>query len=353
MHWYILKRQAMPFLLNKSNNNTSVKRLLNVSMRHAHNNKDGQDPHGFEKSSITQVANYWQERFENEGVTESKESIEHIIFHILGTRKIKNLASLNEKRLNPDQLQKLDLLCNCRLSRMPIQYIIGEWDFRDITLKLEPPIFIPRPETEVLVDYSLKSINNLKNKSCSILEIGCGSGAISLSLLKSNNDLTVTAIDINPHACDLTMQNAKNLKLDLRLSLFNAKMNEDGTINILKNDFSNQDFNFMEKKFDFIISNPPYIPTKKIFKLQPEITLYEDIVALDGGKDGLQLIKAIIKFASQALYKGGYLILEVDSTHPSEISSFIEQIYSDELKVKEVYKDFCKNDRFVEIVKIK
>ena len=72
---------------------------------------------------------------------------------------------------------------------MPVQYIIGEWDFRDITLKLEPPVFIPRPETEILVDHALKLIDQMKKSRCQILEIGCGSGAICLSLLHANKNV--------------------------------------------------------------------------------------------------------------------------------------------------------------------
>lgn len=75
---------------------------------------------------------------------------------------------------------------------MPVQYIIGEWDFRDITLKIEPPIFIPRPETEILVDHLLKRINDLKNKTCNVFEIGCGSGAIGLSILQSNKNVRMS-----------------------------------------------------------------------------------------------------------------------------------------------------------------
>lgn len=85
--------------------------------------------------------------------------------------------------------------------------------------------------------------------------------------------VNLTAIDINPHACELTMKNAKNLKLDEKLHLFNAKLTENATVEILKEYSSSKSKDFNEKKFDFIISNPPYVPTKKIFKLQPEIKL--------------------------------------------------------------------------------
>lgn len=92
------------------------------------------------------------------------------------------------------------------LCRMPVQYIIGEWDFRDITVKLMPPIFIPRPETEILVDFVLKRLNSLQLDSCEILEIGCGSGAISLALA---------------HACEKVYKNTTMFYCSLNQSIIN------------------------------------------------------------------------------------------------------------------------------------
>lgn len=85
--------------------------------------------------------------------------------------------------LNKAQEIKFDELCQCRLSRMPIQYVIGQWEFRDLTLKMIPPVFIPRPETEELVELILQQVQI--NRNLKFLEIGCGTGAISLALLKS------------------------------------------------------------------------------------------------------------------------------------------------------------------------
>lgn len=93
-------------------------------------------------------------------------------------------VSLDQKiTLNEAQIAKFESLCECRVARMPIQYIIGQWEFRDMTLKMIPPVFIPRPETEELVELILMQVD--ANKPISFLELGCGSGAISLALLKS------------------------------------------------------------------------------------------------------------------------------------------------------------------------
>lgn len=88
------------------------------------------------------------------------------------------------RHVSTAQLKLIDKLCQCRMAHMPVQYIIGEWDFKDLTLKVVPPVFIPRPETEQLVDLVLQHFINKSSMSLKILEIGCGSGAIILALLK-------------------------------------------------------------------------------------------------------------------------------------------------------------------------
>ncbi|XP_043477719.1 MTRF1L release factor glutamine methyltransferase-like isoform X2 [Leptopilina heterotoma] len=252
-----------------------------------------------------------------------------------------------------NQLNRLNTLSHMLLApkRMPIQYIIGNWDFRDITIKLIPPIFIPRPETEILVDFVLKRIStgNYPDFSCDILEIGCGSGAISLSILQTCKKLKILAIDTNKNACNLTLENAQNLKLDDRLTVINATLQEDGTI---KNSSQENSLDFKEKTFDFIISNPPYVSTKQVFRLMPEIKLYEDVRALDGGEDGLKVIKPLLHYSAKALKPGGRLFIEIDPAHSEYIQFFTAKYNELKLKYEHTYKDFSNYDRFVEVLKI-
>lgn len=202
------------------------------------------------------------------------------------------VVNSREKSLNDEQMEKLDTLCQCRLSRMPVQYIIGNWDFRDLTLKLVPPIFIPRPETEILVDIVLKHV--LTTQSSKVLEVGCGSGAISLALAHSSKNkvffftilniptfvtrwqtfqVHCTAIDTNIHACQLAKENADNMKLTEYLNIVHATLTEDATIDKISTVLGN-DVKFCESsQFDLIVSNPPYVPTKQVFKLEPEIKM--------------------------------------------------------------------------------
>ncbi|KAK0167660.1 hypothetical protein PV327_005029 [Microctonus hyperodae] len=307
-------------------------------------------------TNVRDTIEYWCRRFKNEGVPEPVESIQHILSHVIGIDKYLELSNLQDKIISEEQTKKLNTLCLKRLSRMPVQYIIGEWAFRDIVIKLVPPIFIPRSETELLVDFVVKQIlfeNHAHNLPTNILEIGCGSGAISLAILYScRNKASVecVAIDSNDHACKLTKDNANKLEIsDNHITIVNASIEENGNI-VMASGKSKIDF--FSKQFDIIVSNPPYIPTTMFNKLPSEIKIFEDIKALDGGTDGLKIIKSIIKYASTNLKPSGHLFLEVDSSHPKSIEFFILKSKDMKLQYKHTYKDYYNNDRFVEICKI-
>ncbi|XP_071539235.1 MTRF1L release factor glutamine methyltransferase [Panulirus ornatus] len=148
----------------------------------------------------------------------------------------------------------------CRLLRMPLQYILGEWDFHSVTLRMKPPVFIPRPETEQLVELALLCLQGIKRPQ--VLEIGCGSGAISLSLLHSVGDLQCVAVDQSKHATDLTMLNASNLGVTDRLSVVQGKVTEKSMPCL------------PHEKFDLILSNPPYVLRKDLLNVEPEIMMF-------------------------------------------------------------------------------
>ncbi|XP_033333590.1 hemK methyltransferase 1 [Megalopta genalis] len=303
-------------------------------------------------STIGEIIEQWSHRFSKEGVPEPVESIEHIVANVIGTKKIIDLVNVRNEKLTSDQCQKLESMCECRLSRMPIQYIIGEWDFRDITLKLVPPIFIPRPETEILVDFVLKRIDTLQRIEQKVLEVGCGSGAISLAIARANKTVTCIAVDANLQACELSVQNRNQLGLENQVLIAHAKLEDDGKMQYSNVLSGPKDLDLNLQIFDIIVSNPPYVPTNQISKLSPEIKIYEDLLAIDGGEDGLKVIKPLLKYAAEVLKPGGRVLLEVDSTHPEYIKFFTEKYSMLQLQYEHTYKDFYNNDRFVELSKI-
>nr|XP_020484585.1 MTRF1L release factor glutamine methyltransferase [Labrus bergylta] len=273
-----------------------------------------------DRITARQAADLWKRYFEEMGVTEPDHSSSYIIAYLLGAKTMESVekGKLTEF-LSQDKTEQIWKLCTRRLSGMPVQYVIEEWDFRDLTLKMRPPVFIPRPETEELVELVLSDLN-MKPRTgvgdealLTCLEVGCGSGAISLSLLKSLPQLQVIAVDQSQDAVDLTRHNAVRLGLQDRLQVCHIDVMEDAeAVLSLCNTVS------------VLVSNPPYLFSEDMTLLQREIYRFEDHAALDGGKDGLKVIKQILIQAPQILSNHGRVYLEVDPRHPPVIQRWVE-----------------------------
>lgn len=146
---------------------------------------------------------------------------------------------------------------------MPLQHILGEWDFMDITLKTTPTVFIPRPETEEFVAKVIDVYRKIK-EPIDMLEVGCGSGAMSLAILHALPNIKSTGVERSKAATALSWENAKLLNLHDRFKVFNHTT--------AANDFLPKELE--GRTFDLIISNPPYVKTEEFALLQPEVKLY-------------------------------------------------------------------------------
>ncbi|KAK3589466.1 hypothetical protein CHS0354_030588 [Potamilus streckersoni] len=294
-------------------------------------------------STVSEIIQAWVKVFQDANVAEPVESANLIVSYIMGHTMIHNVDPTTV--LYDNQMKRVEEFCKQRLQRVPVQYILGEWDFHSLTLKMRPPVFIPRPETEELASHVEEDIIhqqvNGKLSPIHVLEIGCGSGAVSLHLVHSLNQVNVVAVDKSMEACSLTQENSEKLGVADRLQIFNLDIRSDGTIEVLKR-FS---------PFDVIVSNPPYISTTDMANLAPEISRFEDPEALHGGETGLDVIIRIIDISSQLLKNNGSLWLEVDSTHPPLIQNYISQNPGCDLRYLETVKDFLIRDRFCQIVK--
>ncbi|XP_022901452.2 MTRF1L release factor glutamine methyltransferase [Onthophagus taurus] len=289
-----------------------------------------------DENKIDNILKKWKRIFLEKCIGEPESSIDNIIAHVLNTKKVSDVYTNMNKYLTFKQTDKITQLCELRLKNKPMQYIIGEWDFKNLTLKMREPVFIPRPETEQIVDLALNECNDVSE----ILELCCGSGAISIALLKMNPNIKIIAIDKSNEACALTEENAKIHGVFNRLRVINKEILEENVSQLIL------------KKFKLIVSNPPYIPTGDIEYLQPEIRLYEDRDALDGGNDGLDLIKLVLKVSSNILETGGKVILEVDQRHPELIKSYLRENPALGLLITAVHKDVFNNNRFVAFQKM-
>ena len=181
---------------------------------------------------------------------------------------------------------------NQRCRRYPLQYIVGEWSFCNEIYELSPDCLIPRPDTELLVERAAAVIKPQGR----FIDLGTGSGCISVSLLAMRPDLRGVAADISAGAIETAQRNAVRNGISDRL--------EFARIDMLSDELWTSDV-----KFDAIISNPPYIPTSQLSDLDPELA-YEPSRALDGGNDGLVFYRKIIENADKILAPGGVILFE-------------------------------------------
>lgn len=255
---------------------------------------------------------------------------ELLFTEILGCDRLSLYLNKNSA-LGRDESVVVSSVLKRRLSGEPLQYILGKIEFMGLEFKVSPDVFIPRPETEILVETVLNIVSPLTRPfvcPLRILDVGTGSGCIAISLAKLLKGTEMTAVDISQEALDIAKQNAL---------LNNVE------INFLQSDlFNTQDLR--PNTYDLIISNPPYIPTEDIENLQLQIQ-YEPVIALDGGKDGLDFYRWIIKNSPKYFKKGGYLIMEMGFNQRDAIEDIFYN--SRDFKIKEVVKDYNNIDRII------
>lgn len=270
----------------------------------------------FHATTIEQAHGIAQELLNSCDVPDVEDSSRHILSHIcrLGTRRSDFQQSLH-KPISTANLQEFCSAISRRMKREPVQYIIGEWDFYGSTFLCKSPILIPRPETEELVEMVTAASKNSPTP-LRILDVGCGTGAIGISLLKELDGkcASVTAVDVNSKAVELARQNADRLLRDDARSKYHC-------LHSSMKSFGEDQGNW--NMFDMIVSNPPYIPSVEVPGLQPEVAKYEDPIALDGGTDGLDIVRDILYAGKKLLDKNGGMDiwLEVHETHPVIIDS--------------------------------
>ena len=200
----------------------------------------------------------------------------------------------NYPDFNDDELIKAKIMLERRLNNEPLDKIIGKREFYKYEFKVNSYVLTPRPDTEILVESALEIIN--KNSASTILDLGTGSGCIVLSILKDCPNTKALAIDISKEALEIAKKNAISLEVDDRVEFLQGSWS---------------DIDFATKKYDIIVSNPPYIPTKEIDTLTKEVKEYDPLLALDGGADGLECYRQIAKISYNLLKKDGYILLEV------------------------------------------
>ncbi|MFZ7119461.1 MAG: peptide chain release factor N(5)-glutamine methyltransferase [Eubacteriaceae bacterium] len=252
---------------------------------------------------------------------------EVILSYLLGVDRSYLIINSNEK-LNEVTINKFNKLILRRLNGEPVAYIVENQEFMGLNYYVNKNVLIPRPDTEILVEYVIKYCNNMQKEHINILDIGTGSGAIGLSIAKYIHKSKVTLSDISNNALKIAKINANNIGVSKQ-------------VNYCQSDCLDT---LVKGKYDIIISNPPYIPTNEISYLQKEVKEYEPQIALDGGDDGLLYYRKIIKQSKEYLCKNALVIFEIGYNQSIEVMKLLNNAgYKNIQKIK----DLGLNDRVV------
>jgi release factor glutamine methyltransferase len=228
-------------------------------------------------------------RLEAVGNANSKRTAEELAAHVIGCKPLE----VYFKTLSADQSEELDALVQRAEQGEPVQYIVGHVDFRGLEIHCDPRALIPRPETELLVEEVLRVVEN--GSSVKIADVCTGTGCIALALLNELPLAEVVAVDLSEEALDLARENAERLNLTGRFIPVQG--------NLLAG--------FENNSLDVVVSNPPYILSDVCQTLDPSVRDHEPMLALDGGEDGLDLIRPLVAQAAAVLKSGGGLFLEI------------------------------------------
>ena len=248
---------------------------------------------------------------------------EILLSNVLNKSREKILVNLDQK-LNSRNILKFKKYIRRRSKYEPVAYILGEKEFWSKKFIVNKDTLIPRPETELLVE---KLVELFKGKKISILDIGTGSGCIILSLLGNLDKSVGLGVDVSNKAILIANKNAERHELSNRVKFLNKSFES-----------------IFSKKFDLIVSNPPYIERKNIKNLSEDIKRFEPIMALDGGHDGLDLIKKVIYKSKRILKINGTLALEIGNEQIKKVSKIL---VDNNFRIIHVIKDYKNNVRCV------
>ena len=273
---------------------------------------------------VNQVIKLCEARLRKCGIGTYKSDCLFLVAYLVGVH-----PSLLPKWEN-ENFRKLNKLLNflekrCK-DRIPVQHLIGEWDCLGRTFKVFPKVLAPRPATELLIEHVLEVIDK---KPLLGLEIGTGTGCISVNLLLENPNLKMVGVEIDPVAVENTIENAKIHRILSRFKIVQ------GDIFKLCDDFKRE-----KAIFDFIVSNPPYIAEEHREQLPSEV-LYENPVALFGGEKGLDFYRFFAENCKAILKPGGFLAVEFEPFQ----KPYLEKIFKERNWEVEFFTDFAGNYR--------
>ena len=236
----------------------------------------------------------------------------------------------HDKVIDIENLKYFKELVNERAAKKPIAYLLNKKFFWKSEFYVNKNTLIPRPDTEIIIEQILKVTKN-KNY-LKILDIGVGSGCILLSILKERKNFYGSGVDISKNSLEISKLNAKKLFVDERVKFYKSDVDK-----------------FNQGKYDLIVSNPPYIKNSDLKYLESDVLKFEPKLALDGGLDGLSVIRKVVKKSSELLKKNGKFILEIGFDQKSKV---IKLLNNKGFYINSTVRDLANNDRCIVSTKI-
>jgi release factor glutamine methyltransferase len=253
------------------------------------------------------------------GVASPRVDAEWLVGKALGVARTALYAE-PERELSAAQAAELEHLVARREAREPLAYLLGEWGFRHLTLKVDRRVLVPRPETEVVVDRCLELLRDVDRPA--VLDVGTGSGAIALAIADEHPGARVTAIDVSPGALEVARENALMAGLEVTL---------------VEHDVGDG----LEGEYDLVVSNPPYVGPEEIETLEPEVRDWEPRVATVGEEH----TEAIAAAAAGVLVPGGRLVVEVADGRAAQVCAVLRRLGYEDVRSG---RDLTGRDRIVE-----
>jgi release factor glutamine methyltransferase len=255
--------------------------------------------------NVAEVVRRATEYLAGKGVDSPRLDAEHLLGKALGLSRVE-LYMHHDRPLSGQEREAFRELVRRRGEREPLAYVLGEWDFRRLTLKVDRRALVPRPETEIVVDRVLALLRGKERPD--VLDVGVGTGAIALAIADEHPGANVLATDVSAAALELARENATRLGLDVQFRVADL---EDG---------------LGLEAYDLIVSNPPYVAPEEIDALEPEIRDWEPRVALVGTTQ----TRLVAEHARRALRRGGYVVLEVAEQRAEDAATLLDELgYSD------------------------
>lgn len=284
-----------------------------------------------ERNTVRDVLSRAVFELESNGIENFRHEAEQILSHCL---KIESWRLYIEegRSITLEEEAEFSRLIEERLDHHPLAYIRGWAGFYNLVLKADKRGLIPRPETEILVEQALAVLNRSPVSHPDVVDLGCGSGSISLALAGELSGAKIQASDTSMEALALARENAEDLGLTNRICF-------------RQGDLFDPWEDYKETGFDLILSNPPYLSDQEWDQAPPEVRMYEPAGALRGGVNGLDVIRRIIEASPGYLKPGGHLIFEIGADQGEVVRQLVDE--NNGLKFSRITKDYSNRDRVV------